>query len=75
MYLIQCIRFASWKELRLNRALLYFSSIYNTKPAEKSDTRQAYTQAYLREFWENFGGILLALAKFRRTPIWRVVKG
>ena len=35
MYLIQCIRFGSLEELRLNGALLYFSSIYNTKPSEK----------------------------------------
>ena len=35
MYLIQCIRFGSLEELRLKGALLYFSSIYNTKPSEK----------------------------------------
>ena len=41
MYLIQSIRFGSLKERRLNGALLYFPSIYNTKPSEKSATRQA----------------------------------
>ena len=32
MYLIQCIRFGSWKVRRLNRALEYFSLILHTIP-------------------------------------------